>query len=189
MYPFRGIDKAWERGETWPVDPEMRDALDRLGADLRSEIRTSAEEGRAYVDGSIRASGAETRDYIDERLQATSTETRVYIDERLQATTAETRAYIDERLQATDERLDATTTGLAREIRESESRMRRHFDVVGESLHGDIRGVAELVALSSEASKRRDDELAERTDRLEGRVTRLEVRVKNLEDGREPRRG
>jgi polyhydroxyalkanoate synthesis regulator phasin len=137
----------------------MRDALDRLGADLRGEIRTSAEEGRAYVDGSIQASAAETR------------------------------AYIDERLQATNERFDATTAGLVHEIRESESRVRRHFEVVGESLRGDIRGVAELVALSSEALKRRDDELAERTDRLEGRVTRLEVRVKDLEDGREPRRG
>ena len=174
MYPLCGIDKARGRGETWPVDPEMRDALDRLGADLRGEIRTSAEEGRAYVDGSIRGSAAETRAYIDEGLQASA---------------AETRAYIHERLQATNERLDATTAGLVHEIRESESRVRRHFEVVGESLRGDIRGVAELVALSNEASKRRDDELAERTDRLEGRVTRLEVRVKDLEDGREPRRG
>ena len=66
--------------------------------------------------------------------------------------------------------------------------MRRHFEVIGESLRGDTRGVAELVALSNEASKRRDDELAERTDRLEGRVVRLEVRVKDLEDGRKPRR-
>ena len=134
MYPLCGIDKARGRGETWPVDPEMRDAFDRLGADLRGQIRTSAEEDRVYL-------------------------------------------------------LDATTAGLVHEIRESESRVRRHFEGVGESLRGDIRGVAELVALSSEASKRRDDELAERTDRLEGRVTRLEVRVKDLEDGREPRRG
>jgi polyhydroxyalkanoate synthesis regulator phasin len=181
VYPLCGIDKARGRGETWPVDPEMRDALDRLGADLSGEIRTSAEEGRAYVDGSIQASAAETRAYIDERLQASAAETRAYIHERLQAT--------NERLDATNERLDATRAGLVHEIRESESRVRRHFEVVGESLRGDIRGVAELVALSSEASKRRDDELAERTDRLEGRVTRLEVRVKDLEDGREPRRG
>jgi len=66
MYPLCGIDKARGRGETWPVDPEMRDGLGRFGADLRAEIRTSAEEDRVYL-------------------------------------------------------LDATTAGLVREIRESES--------------------------------------------------------------------
>jgi len=91
MYPLCGIDKARGRGETWPVDPEMRDALDRFGADLRAEIRTSAEEDRVYL-------------------------------------------------------LDATTAGLVREIRESESRMHRHLDVLCESLRGEIRSLAELVA-------------------------------------------
>jgi hypothetical protein len=91
MYPLCGIDKARGRGETWPVDPEMRDGLDRLGPDLRGEIRTSAEEDRAYL-------------------------------------------------------LDATTAGLVREIRESESRMHRHLDVLCESLRGEVRSLAELVA-------------------------------------------
>ena len=91
MYPLCGIDKARGRGETWPVDPETRDAFDRLGADLRDEIRTSAEEDRAYL-------------------------------------------------------LDPTTAFLVREIRESESRMRRHLDALCESLRDEIRVVAELLA-------------------------------------------
>jgi len=147
MYSPCDIDKVRARGETWPVDPEMREAFDRLGADLRGEIRSSA---------------AETRVYVDERIETT----RVYVDERFEAHTA----------------------SLIHELRESESRTCRYFDVVGESLRGDIRGVAELVALSNEGSKRRDDEQAGRTDGLEGRVLRLEVRVLSLEDNRKPPR-
>ena len=146
-YPPRDIDKVRARGETWPVDPEMREAFDRLSADLRGEIRSSA---------------AETRVYVDERIETT----RVYVDERFEAHTA----------------------SLIHEMRESESRTRRYFDVVGESLRGDIRGVAELVALSNEESRRRDDEQAGRTDGIENRVLRLEVRVRSLEDDRKPRR-
>ena len=136
MYPPCDIDKVRVRGETWAVDPEMREALDRLGADLRGEIR------------------------------AGDTETRAYVDERLQLNTG----------------------SLLHEMRESESRTRRYFDVVGESLRGSIRGVAELVALSTEGSKRRDDEQAGRIDGLESRVVRLEVRVLSLKDNRKPRR-
>jgi hypothetical protein len=39
------------------VDPEMREALDRLGAELRGEIRSSEAGVCVYVDGSIQASG------------------------------------------------------------------------------------------------------------------------------------
>src|SRR3989304_4359544 len=120
MYPPCDIDRVRVRGETWAVDPEMREALDRLGADLRGEIR------------------------------AGDTETRAYVDERFPTSQSGMRAYIDERLQL-------NTGSLLHEMRESESRTRRYFDVVGESLRGSIRGVAELVALSTEGSKRRGD--------------------------------
>ena len=50
MYPRRDIDKAWERGETSAMDPELRDAFDRLAEDLRGEIRSGDAETRAYVD-------------------------------------------------------------------------------------------------------------------------------------------
>jgi hypothetical protein len=128
-----------ERDETWAVDPEMGEAIDRLsagldqlgvkldrfGTDLRAEIRSSAAETRAYVDEWIQTSGAE---------------------------------------------------------------MRRHLEVVGESLRGEIRSVAELVALSNEQRDRRDDEQAARSDGLEGRVQRLEVDVSRLKAGQKPRR-
>ena len=117
----------------------------------------------ADLRGEIRSSAAETRVYVDERIETT----RVYVDERF----------------------EAHTTSLIHELRESESRTRRYFDVAGESLRGDIRGVAELVALSNEESRRRDDEQSGRTDGIENRVLRLEeVRVRSLEDDRKPRR-
>ncbi len=86
MYPRGDIDKARQRGESWAVAPELRDALNQLAADLRGEIRSGDAETRAYVDGSIQGSAAETR---------------------------------------------------------------RHFEVVGESLRGEIRALAEAMALGT----------------------------------------
>ena len=191
MYPPCDIDKVRARGETWPVDPEMREAFDRLGADLRGEIQAQGTELRGEIQalgtdlrGEIQAQGADLRGEI----QALGTDLRGEI----RSSAAETRVYVDERIETTrvyvDERFEAHTASLIHELRESESRTRRYFDVVGESLRGDIRGVAELVALSSEESRRRDDEQARRTDGIENRVLRLEVRVKSLEDDRKPRR-
>lgn len=80
MYPPCDIDKVRARGETWAVDPELRDALNQLTVDLRGEIRTSAAETRAYVDERVQASGAEMRAYVDDRLQTSSAETRRYFD-------------------------------------------------------------------------------------------------------------
>ena len=121
MYPSRCIDKVGERGETRAVDPELRDALDRMAADVRS-------------------GDAETRAYVDERVGASVVE------------------------------------------------MRRYFDVVGESLRGEIRSLAELMAIWMETADGRSNEQAGRTDGLEGRVLRLEARVLNLEDERKLRR-
>jgi hypothetical protein len=155
MYPRSDIDKPRKLGESWAVDPELRDALNQLTADLRGEIRSGDVETRAYVDASIQASAAETRAYIDERVGTSAAETRAYIDERVGTSAAETR---------------------------------RHFDVVGESLRGDIRALAEAMALNKEGTERRFGEEAGRTDRLEGRVLRLEARVSILEDDRKPPR-
>jgi hypothetical protein len=169
MYPPRDIDKVRARGETWPVDPEIREAFDRLGADLRGEIQALGTDLR----GEIRSSAAETRVYVDEQIGTA----RVYVDERFETA----RVYVDERFEA-------HTASLIHEMRESESRTRRYFDVVGESLRGEMRGLAELIGLSNEESVRRDDQQAGRTDGIENRVLRLEVRVKSLEDDRKPRR-
>ena len=138
MYPRGDIDKARERGETWAVDPELRDALNQLAAGLRGEIRSG---------------DAETRAYIDERVGTSAAETRAYVDGSIQGSAAETR---------------------------------RHFEVVGESLRGEIRALAEAMALNNEGTQRRVGEEAGRTDRLEGRMTRLEARVTILEDSRKP---
>ena len=140
MYPSCHIDKVRERGETRAVDPELRDALGRMAAGLRGEIRSGA---------------AETRAHFAERIEASAAGTRAYIDERIGTSAAGTH---------------------------------RHFDVVGESLRGDIRSLAELMTLSNERMDGQIDEQATRSDGLEGRVLRLEARVSILEDDRMPRR-
>jgi hypothetical protein len=125
MYPRRDIDKARERGETWAVDPELRDAFSQLAEDLRGEIRSGDAETRAYIDERVGTSAAETR---------------------------------------------------------------RHFEVIGESLRGDIRTLAEAMALNNEGTQRRFSQEAGRTDRLEGRVLKLEARATILEDNQKPPR-
>jgi len=73
MYPRGDVDKAHERGETCPVDPELRDALDAMTANLRGEIRSSDVETRealagmaADLRGQIRSGDVETRAYVDQ---------------------------------------------------------------------------------------------------------------------------
>ena len=80
---------------------------------------------------------------------------------------AETRACIDEVVGA------------------SAAETRRHSGVIGESLRGEIRALAEAMAINNEGTRRRFSDEAGRTERLEGRVLRLEARVTNLEDNRE----
>jgi hypothetical protein len=105
------------------VDPELREALDRLAADLRGEIRSSNGESRVYIDGAIQASAAETRAYIDERVQTSAAETRAYIDERLQTSTAETRRYFD----VVAESLRGDIRGVAEGMVLSSERLDRRF--------------------------------------------------------------
>jgi len=136
MYSRCDIDKARGRGETWPVDPELRDALNQMVVDLRGETRDALDRFAADLRGEIQTSAA----------------------------------------------------SLLQQMREMESGMRRHFDVVGESLRSDIRAVSEGMAASREQTERRLGEQAGRTDGLEARVLRLEVRVTDLEDDRKPRR-
>ena len=132
------------------MDPELRDAFERLTSDLRAEIQSGDAElrnalGQLATDlrAEIRSGDAELRDALGQ----------LAVD------------------------LDAATT-----------EMRRHFDVVGEALRGDIRSLAELMAISNERVGRRMDEGDSRTGGLEGRVLGLEARVMILEDDRKPRR-
>ncbi len=88
--------------------------------------------------------------------------------------------------------IHASSTSLlqqvSEQIRESESGTRLHFDVIAESLRGDIRAIAEGLAASREQTERQLGEQAGRTDRLEGRVLRLQVHVSGLKADRKSRR-
>ena len=165
MYPFRGIDKAWERGDTLPVDPEMREAFDRLGADLRAEIRS----GDAATLAAVNQLGAELRGEISS------------VDANLRGVISQVAVDLRGEIQT-------SAAGVLQQMVEFESRMRRHFDVVVESVRAESRFVAEGTALVSQRMDRRDSESAERANGLEGRIVKLEVRVKGLEDNRKPRR-
>jgi hypothetical protein len=133
-----------------------------VDAELRDALNQLAEDLR----GEIRSGDAETRAYIGEVVGASAAETRTYVDEVVGASAAETRAYIDEVVGA------------------SAAETRRHSGVIGESLRGEIRALAEAMAINNEGTQRRFSDEAGRTERLEGRVLRLEARVTNLEDDR-----
>src|SRR6185295_11871160 len=75
---------------------------------------------------------------------------------------------------ATRDELLATTGDLRKDIRDSEERTRRHFDVVAERLEGHIR----LVADGQVVLQERVDEL--RTD-LRADLARLDKRMMRLE--------
>ena len=85
------------------------------------------------------------------------------------------------------EALNQVVLELRGEVRSSSIEMRRHFDVVGESLRSGIRGITECLVASREQTRRRIDENGVRADLLDGRVLRLEVRVSRLVKDRKPR--
>jgi len=165
MYPRCDIDKAWGRGETWPVDPELREALNQVVVDLRGEIRSGDAATREALDRFAADLRGEIRS-VDATFRGALNELAVDLRGEIQTSAA----------------------GFLHQMRESESGTRRHFDVVGESLRSDIRAITEGMAASREQTERRLGEQAGRTDGLEGRVLRLEVRVTGLEDGRKVRR-
>jgi hypothetical protein len=183
MYPRCDIDKVQGRGETWPVDPEMREALDQLRGEVRSVdagLREALNQAVVDLRGEIRSVDASLREaLVDLRGEVHSADAGLHealnqavLDLRgeIRSGDAETRAYVDGRIQV------------------SSTELRRHFDVVGESLRSDIRAIAEGMVASREQTDRRIDEEARGRGGLESRVVRLELRVKDLEDRRKPRR-
>src|SRR5438034_9258213 len=133
------------------MDPELRATLDELREDLRGEIRAGDAETRGYVDASIRASAAETRVYMDESIRTSAAETRGYVDESIRASAAETRGYSDTSFAS----LSREMVAMREQFEESNAAMRRHFDVVGESIRSDMRIFAEASGLSQEGTDRR----------------------------------
>ena len=69
----------------------------------------------------------------------------------------------------------ATKEELRREVRESEERTRRHFDIVAERLEGQIRLVAEGQGVLQERMDELRTDLKTDIARLDRRVMRLEV--------------
>jgi hypothetical protein len=84
--------------------------------------------------------------------------------------------------------VNSSAAELRAHLEAATAEMRRHFDVVGEALRGDIRSLAELMAMSNERLGRRMDEQDSRGGGLEGRVLGLEARVSILEDDRKSRK-
>lgn len=148
------------RGEIRSAEVGGREALNQLAVDLRGEIRS--------VDAGLRSLDADVRS-VDAGLRGALNQVAVDLRGEIRSSATETRDYVDERIRA------------------SSTEMRRHFDVVGESLRGDIRAIAEGMVASREQTDRRIDEQAGRSDGLGRRVLRPEVRVTRLVADRKPR--
>jgi predicted ATPase len=116
------------------MDPELRDAFERLTSDLRTEIQSGDAElrdalGQLATDlrSEIRSGDAELRDALGQL----ATDLRAEI-------------------RSGDAELRDALGQLAVDLEAATTEMRRHFDVVGEALRGDIRSLAELMAISNE---------------------------------------
>ncbi len=181
MYSRCDIDKERGRGETWPVDPELRDALNQVVVDLRGETREALGQFAADLRG-------ETREALGRFTADLRGETREAFDRFAADLRGETREALGRFAADLRGEIQTSAASLLQQMREMESGMRRHFDVVGESLRSDIRAIAEGMTASREQTDRRIDEHGARTEGLDSRVLRLEVRVTDLEDGRKPRR-
>jgi predicted ATPase len=105
------------------VDHELRDAFERLTSDLRNEIQSGDAELRDALGQLASDLRAEIRSG-DAELRDALGQLSVDLRGEIRAGDAETRAH-----------LEAAT---------------EHFDVVGEALRGDIRSLAELMAISNE---------------------------------------
>ena len=167
-----------ERGETWAVDPETGEAINRLGTNL-DRVGTNVDRLSANFD-QLSANVDQLSANVDQlaaKVDRMGTDLRGEIQTLAGDLRGEIQASSTSLLQQVSE-----------QIRESESETRLHFDVVAESLRGDIRALAEGIAASREQTERQLGEQAGRTDRLEGRVLRLQVHVSGLRADRKSRR-
>ena len=102
------------------MDPEVRDAFERLATDLRAELRSvvdaSAAETRAYVD----TSAAETRAYI----HASEAETRRHFDVVAEGLRSDIRAIAEGHAMLND-KLDGFQAEVRREFRRVDRRLLR----------------------------------------------------------------
>ncbi len=168
------------------MDPDLREALEQFGTDLRADIRSGDAElhdalGRLATDprAEIRSVDAELRDALGPLA--------VDLRGEIRAGDAETRAYVDTSARETRAYVDTSASETRAHVEASAAETRRYFGVIAEALRGDIRSLAELMAISNEGAGRRMDEPHSRTGGLEGRVRGLEARGSILEDDRKSR--
>ena len=189
------IDKVCTRGETWAVDPETGEAINRLGAGLdrvgANVDRLSAGLDRVGANVDRLSAGLDRVDANVDRLSVDLDRVDANVD-RLSGNVDQLAAKVDRMDTDLRGEIHASSTSLLQQvserIRESESGTRLHFDVIAESLRGDIRAIAEGLAASREQTERQLGEQAGRTDRLEGRVLRLQVHVSGLKADKKSRR-
>jgi hypothetical protein len=125
---------------------DIKRHLDVVAEGLRNEIRALDEKtGRGFDAVDRRFDGVDRRfDAVDQRFDAVDRRFEG-VDQRLVAVDRTFEA-VDHRLDKADQRFDA--------VDQRFDELKRHFDVVGESLRGDIRLVAEGLVGADERSAR-----------------------------------
>ena len=119
MSPACDIDKARRGGETWPVDPELREALEQLGTNLRGEVRSvdaglrealnqvvvdlrgEIRESESRMRGEIRQSESRMRLHFDVVGESLRSDIRA-VAEGMFASREQTDRRIDEQAGRTD---------------------------------------------------------------------------------------
>ena len=145
------IDKVRERGETWAVDPETREAIDRLGtgfnqlgtrfdqlgthldrlsADLRGEIHASSTSLLQQLSEQIRESESGTRRHFDVIAESLRSDIRA-VAEGIAASREQTERQLGEQAGRTDRlegrvlRLQVHVSGLKADRKSRRPRRRR----------------------------------------------------------------
>jgi hypothetical protein len=72
VYPIRDVDTPAQDAESGTVDPDVREALERVERSLREEIQASA----AATQRAVAESEGRTRTYVDGRLAESEERTR-----------------------------------------------------------------------------------------------------------------
>ena len=125
--------------------------LERLGGELRQEMRATGEQIRTDLRQEIQAMGEQVRTELRQEIRASATETRLQMEQ------------FEARLLA---RVDA-----------SAAETRRYMGVVAEDLKSDIKAVAEGLGALDEKVERFRGEVREDFGRVDRRLLHLEVRV------------
>ena len=125
--------------------------LERLGGDLRQEMRAMGEQVRAELREEIHVTGEQVRTELRQEIQPSAAETRLQMEQ------------FESRLLA---RVDA-----------SAAETRRYMGVVAEDLRSDIKAVAEGLGALDEKVERFRGEVRDDFRKVDRRLLHLEVRV------------